>query len=263
MNASELRIFARNHKLGWHQCRRSVLIGVLVGAIPFASFLVWITTELERSDAMSAIIGVPGDVHYSDKSTWDSWHQRDSSRQVSWPPMSGRDGRWDARSSKFRWGFDSPVLADGFEVAIVRHCSDAALANQHLQSLRPLRTLSLQYSPVTDAGLVSLRSLTQLAALDLDSTRVTGVGLEHLRGMTRLRWLSLRGTEVSDEGIENLAFLSRLQWLDLSATAISDAGLTHLEGLRQLEVLGVSNTKVTDAGAEKLQQALPMCQIVR
>ena len=42
---------------------------------------------------------------------------------------------------------------------------------------------------------------------------------------------------------------------------LTDAGLVYLEELTNLERLSLCDTQVTDKGVEKLQQALPNCEI--
>ncbi len=43
---------------------------------------------------------------------------------------------------------------------------------------------------------------------------------------------------------------------------ITDAGLENLKGLNQLTEIDLLKTRVTDEGVNKLQQALPHCQII-
>jgi hypothetical protein len=45
-------------------------------------------------------------------------------------------------------------------------------------------------------------------------------------------------------------------------TEVGDAGLEHLKSLTQLRFLVLSGTKVSDTGVQRLQQALPQCEIV-
>jgi hypothetical protein len=61
----------------------------------------------------------------------------------------------------------------------------------------------------------------------------------------------------------HLGKMAGLETLDLTSTKISDAGLAHLYGLKNLKTLTVRHTEVTAAGADKLQKALPQCNIER
>jgi hypothetical protein len=55
--------------------------------------------------------------------------------------------------------------------------------------------------------------------------------------------------------------LNNLEELHLLGTDVTDAGLAHLEKLTDLKSLFLDNTNVTSEGVEKLQRALPNCQI--
>ena len=104
---------------------------------------------------------------------------------------------------------------------------------------RKVQTVNLADTRVTDAEMGHLAELTGLEALDLQLTRVTDAGLVHLRGLISL-----------DE-------------LYLFRTHVTDAGLVHLKALTNLEKLTVHDTPVTPEGVERLQQALPNCEIDR
>ena len=95
----------------------------------------------------------------------------------------------------------------------------------------------LQFSEITDAGLVHLKGLTKLEELWLTDTQITDAGLVHLKGLTKLEWLLLSNTQ------------------------ITDAGLVHLKGLTKLKELLLTDTQVSDEGVKGLQQALPGCNI--
>jgi hypothetical protein len=49
---------------------------------------------------------------------------------------------------------------------------------------RPIVSVDLSFTKVTDAGLVQLKGLTKLQTLYLARTKVTGPGREHLKGLT-------------------------------------------------------------------------------
>ena len=72
----------------------------------------------------------------------------------------------------------------------------------------------------------------------------------------------LHSTTVTDEGLEHLQGLTSLQHLNLNSTKVTDEGLEHLKGLTNLEYLSLYDTKVTDEGENKLQKALPNCEII-
>ncbi len=108
--------------------------------------------------------------------------------------------------------------------------------------------VDLNYTQITDAGLVHLAGLTSLQTLALFNTQVTDAGLRHLKGLTSLQTLGLSNTQITDAGLVHLAGLTSLQGLNLSGTKITDAGLVHLKGLTSLQKLGLSNTQITNRG---------------
>ena len=55
-----------------------------------------------------------------------------------------------------------------------------------------LKSLNLDYTQVSDAGLVHLRSLKTLEILELEGTRIVGPGLAALHDLQRLETLDLR-----------------------------------------------------------------------
>jgi len=114
---------------------------------------------------------------------------------------------------------------------------------------------------VTDGGLMHLKRLTNLKLLYICNTQVSDAGLKHLQGLTNLRKLHLSRSQVTDAGLKHLRGMTKLEQLWLVGTQVSDAGLEHLKGLENLNELNLRNTQVTDAGAQKLQQALPTCDI--
>ena len=64
----------------------------------------------------------------------------------------------------------------------------------------------------------------------------------------------------------NVIFDSVITTCDLvNSTAmgiqVTDSGLGHLKGLSSLEFLDLRDTQVTPEGVQKLQEALPECQI--
>jgi hypothetical protein len=56
-------------------------------------------------------------------------------------------------------------------------------------------------------------------------------------------------------------FCENVVHVNFYGTKVKDAGLEHLETLKNLDELDLRNTNVTPKGGEKLQEALPTCQI--
>ena len=67
---------------------------------------------------------------------------------------------------------------------------------------------------------------------------------------------------MTDAGLEHLKGLTQtpIGWTCWD-TQVTDAGLVHLKGLSQLQWLNLTSTRVTRHGVEKLQKALPNCEI--
>jgi hypothetical protein len=119
---------------------------------------------------------------------------------------------------------------------------------------RPLVSVDLSFTPITDTGLKHLRGSTSLEEVYLCGTGITDVGLEHLGGLTDLRVLDLwRCKNVTDAGLAHLEGMTRLRRLSLWNTEITDAGLQHLKGLTYLQELDLSHTQVTGAGLQHLR----------
>ena len=66
---------------------------------------------------------------------------------------------------------------------------------------KPVITVDLRQTEVTDAGLEHLKRLPRLESLNLTRTKVTDAGMQHLEGLTTLRTLGLFGTHVTDAGL--------------------------------------------------------------
>lgn len=158
---------------------------------------------------------------------------------------------------------------------------------EHLHGLSGLEELDLNYTQVTDAGLVQIGKLSNLKRLNLYDTRITDAGLESLSQLPKLTHLQIGRTQITDAGLQSLKRLKTLELLDLtdspvtddgivqlkelyrleslilSGTAVSDAGLEYLKKLPRLTTVRLSYTRVTRAGRSALRAALPLCRVIR
>jgi hypothetical protein len=163
-------------------------------------------------------------------------------------------------------GFDPPPVADAPRPvgSIDLHhtkVTDADLT--HLQALARLRSLNLSGTRVGDEGMQSVGEFSALQTLLLNDTQVGDAGLQQLQRLTELRELSLYHTRVTDDGLAALGGLKNLRDLTLSGPQITDRGLAQLAGLRNLKHLYLSATDVTKAGVAELKKALPKTEIIQ
>ena len=114
--------------------------------------------------------------------------------------------------------------------------------------------LSLESSPVTDAGLVHIGRLTDLERLYLGGSQVTGSGLKELAPLANLRYLSLKQLPIGNDDLAALPAFPELQDLGLDLTEVGDAGLVHLARYPHVNRLWLDGTRVTDAGLTHLKE---------
>jgi internalin A len=127
----------------------------------------------------------------------------------------------------------------------------------------PLRSLKLDSSAVTDAGLKAVGEMTGLEYLTFRKTAVTDEGLAALKGLKKLRYLDASETKVTDAGVKGLTGLKALETVYLIGTDVSDAGLAELKALPALKSVNVTGAKrVTKAGAADLEKSRPGLSVV-
>ena len=102
-----------------------------------------------------------------------------------------------------------------------------------------------------------------IISVDLHQSSVTDSGLSEIGELTRLETLNLGSTQVTDDGLAVLKQMADLEILYLNRTDVSDTGIEYLVELKNLRVLYIKHAKVTDRGVQHLQAALPNCSIVR
>ena len=100
-----------------------------------------------------------------------------------------------------------------------------------------------------------------IVSVDLGFTKMTDKGLKELAGLKHLKKLYLHRTEVTDTGLKVVAGFDRLEMLYLGGTKVTDAGLKELSGLKRLQLLDLRLTKVTESGAAEFQKTLPTVKI--
>jgi Leucine Rich repeat len=125
-------------------------------------------------------------------------------------------------------------------------------------------SLILAGSTVRDEQLAPIEQLRDLTFLSLERTPIGDAGVAHLAGLTNLKQLSLAGTKVTDAGLAHLAGLSSLEDLDLEGLEITDRGLAALTPVKSLRKVYVSrNGGTTTAGIDNLESAIPRLHVTR
>ncbi|MBN2295420.1 MAG: hypothetical protein JXM70_23515 [Pirellulales bacterium] len=164
----------------------------------------------------------------------------------------------------------------------------AALDDKSLQliaDMRNITALSIETSPVTDAGVAQLGKLPLKSLTLYQCPNLTDTGLKVLADHKELKQLTLRdlpakGTalallphpeklislkmaqsRITDAEVAHLAKMTNLEQLDLGETAITDASVDMLAKLNSLKKLTVNQTGISERGMERLKKSLPDCQI--
>jgi hypothetical protein len=125
----------------------------------------------------------------------------------------------------------------------------------HLAASEGLMRLDLDWSSLTDEGLVSARGLTT-RSIHLEGTLVGDAGAAHLADVNGLSEVFLASTRITDAGVALVA-RPELRVLDLSWTAVTGNGVKTLNGCKRLETLDLRGTDVQDDALVTLA-ALPV-----
>jgi Leucine-rich repeat (LRR) protein len=126
----------------------------------------------------------------------------------------------------------------------------------------PLTDLTIyQCAKVTDKGVEILAEMDRLTKLTLRDVDVQGTVLSRLPKPELLVSLNLGQSKITDAEIGLLEPMKKLDTLVLSETAVSGASVDTLAKLGSLKRLIVTQTPITAEGVEKLQDALPDCEV--
>jgi hypothetical protein len=238
MEADQPKPEPPKRKRRWYQFSlRTLLVGVLIAAIPCALLGRKIEQKRHERETVAAIRKARGIVKYdyADKTpSGPAW-------------VRGLFGE----------NFFNEVEA----VYTLGKLSDETF--ESLGEWTQLQDLGLEESGITDAGLAHLARLTQLRKLSLADTQVTDAGLEHLKGLTQLETLVLASTQVTGTGLKHLKGLTQLKTLDLQCSQLTTDGLAYLKELTQLKNLTMCRTPADDNYDNRaaLKNALPNCRI--
>lgn len=118
------------------------------------------------------------------------------------------------------------------------------------------------HEPWSDADLVAISPIAALIEeLILPKNTLTKTSAGVINQMSTLKKMDLRNSSVHDDLIAELN-LPNLRRLNLFETQLTDAGVLRLSTLTGLRKLYLGNNNLTSETVEKLQAALPSCEII-
>jgi len=160
---------------------------------------------------------------------------------------------------KIRYADDNPAT----RVIVAVELTGPAIHDEQLAALSPwsfhlpdVTSLDLSGSSITDDALAALDG-GGIRTLRLDRTAITDAGLAQLTDLPELESLSLQYTPVSDAGLANLARLSRLQMLYLAGSNVTPAGLKTLATFEALRYVQLDAAQASTAALEQLRAQRP------
>lgn len=114
---------------------------------------------------------------------------------------------------------------------------------------------------IDDDVLVHLAGLPKLKQFHAIYTRITGEGFKHLRNAKQLDILDLYACPITDKGLQQLKHVSQLRQVNLIGSKVTDNSIKMLVGCKKLQYLGVGDSRISPQGIQKLQIALPDCEV--
>jgi hypothetical protein len=129
----------------------------------------------------------------------------------------------------------------------------------HLEGLPRLINLQISRGSIDDACLAPIGKLTGLRSLSLMYHPISDAGIVHLRGLHDLESLRIipLGRKVTDEGLKSLAGMTRLKRLDISGVPATSHGLGVLESLPLVHLTLAEDATKPEEGIHRLKQIKP------
>jgi hypothetical protein len=221
----------------------SLLGLVLAVALPCS----WLRQAMIQRDAVARITAMGGTVQYDYDYNYEKAHELDDERPLDRLEPPGSPGL------RALLGDD---LFNGFAAYSV--------ASVDLQrfAVRMDQKGPFVQADVSDEDLRMLHDLPMLRCLSLEFQPITDAGIEHLSELKSLEEVNLYATRVSDDGVRILRGLPNLEKLNVGRTRTNAVALTCLLGKTKLNTLELSQDQIDKAGGwEKVKALFPGVQI--
>ncbi|MGO9114237.1 MAG: hypothetical protein ACLP9L_33905 [Thermoguttaceae bacterium] len=224
---------------------RSLLVVAVAVAIPCS----WLVAEIRRAtmqrQAVARIVAMGGSVQYNYDYDYAQEHKFDDNGDFSPPEPPGSPRLRELRGDDLFNGLASCVVASidlqryavGEKGPFVK--ADVSDDDMHcLLTFPMLRCLSIEFQPITDAG------------------------IKHLGALKDLQDVDLYGTQTSDECVQTLVEVPSLERVNVGRTRINATSLACLLGKTKLKTLELSLDQIDRAGGwEKVKALFPGVQI--
>jgi hypothetical protein len=100
-----------------------------------------------------------------------------------------------------------------------------------------LEFLGLNWTAITDEGILRLKHLPSLRSISLEGVMMSDVSAAHLSTFPTIERLDVSVTGITDEGVRSLCKSLKLKTLLLENTQITDKSLVYLSEMKSLERL--------------------------
>ena len=195
------------------------------------------SARLQRA-AVDSVVKLGGFVHYDFGAPYDKAF--DEYRNAGGTPPDKPWPTWlrDLLGEDFFFGVRSVSFRKVLEL------KDEDLVP--LSNCRHLRSLNLEYCPITDEGLKHIAPLKLLTSLDLGNTHISSRATRYLSNLRQLRVLSLAHTPANDDSLTHLKNNNELIFVNLNGCrGVTDSGLTQLLNRDNIRTLKLNDTTVT------------------
>lgn len=194
------------------------IVAAVIGVLGLTGGI-WYHASTAPQRAARVIVEAGGKVRYA--------HDNPATRIIVSVQLTGRAVRDELLAELSPWSYHLPYVTS-------LDLSGSSITDEALASLdgAAIRTLRLDQTAITDAGLARLEALPQLESLSLQFTPVSDAGLVTLARLPHLQMLYLAGSNVTPAGVATLADCQQLRYVQLDAGQARQAVLAELKAKR-------------------------------
>jgi len=115
---------------------------------------------------------------------------------------------------------------------------------KYLKDCPNLRVISFYEVPIDNDALIPVGQMDQLTGLHLQYTQITEEGLVHLKDLHNLKSLT-PPDKITDTGLQQMLHLTSLEELSINCRNVNDASLIHLRDFSALQNLTITFSRLS------------------